>query len=473
MPPTLDDSFFRALFHSDLGGIAVADLETFEIEEVNEVLLRILGREREEVIGTAEVWRDVTPPEFHPLDERAIRQVLEEGHADPFEKEYLRSDGQRVPVRVSCASVPGYPGKVIVLVTDRSHEIAAHERESAIKRRLEIAISAANQGVWDFDLASGEMIYSDRAKEIYGLPADQPVHYELIRDATHPEDLPNTSAQLQRAIDPALRDNSNYEYRIIRPDGSICWALAFGEAVFEGPPGAEKAVRYVGTIQDITAQKTAERHQNVLVAELNHRVKNVLAVVQSLAYQTLRGSEVPDEIAETFAGRLRALSSAHSLLTEDRWEGANIREIATGALEPIEPDFGQRIRMSGEAIHLNPQMSVSLSMALHELATNAVKYGALSTANGHVELSWEVQTHSDPRLHIHWREVGGPAVRSDSAQGFGTRMIRRVISNNLEGKVDLRFEPGGVECTIQAPLSAVTRAPGSSATAAQSVHLAH
>src|SRR4051794_4629991 len=235
----LDDSFFRALFHSELGGIAIGDLASATIIEINEVLLDILGCERSDIVGVPSGWIKFTPAEYRHLDEAAIRQVMEEGHSDPFEKEYERPDGSRVPVRVSSAVVPGFPDKLIVFVTDVTDERAAREREQAIQQRLEIAISAANQGIWDFDLVTMTMVYSDRAKEIYGLPPDQPVTYEQIRDATHPDDLPYTSAQLLRAIDPEIRDRSKYEYRIVRPDGTICWALAYGEAVFEGPPGEE------------------------------------------------------------------------------------------------------------------------------------------------------------------------------------------------------------------------------------------
>jgi PAS domain S-box-containing protein len=472
VPDTLDDAFFRALFHSELGGIAVAELPSATIIEINEILLEILGCEPRDIIGVPQAWLKFTPPEYHHLDQRAIEQIIEQGHSDPFEKEYQRADGSRVPVRISSATVPGYPERLIVFVSDITQERAAHERERAVQQRLEIAISAADQGVWDFDLSTGEMIYSDRAKEIYGLSPDQPVTYELIRDLTHPDDLPFTLAQFQRATDPEIRDRSSYEYRIVRPDGTICWALAFGEAVFEGPPGGEKAVRYAGTLQDITERKLAERQQRVLVAELNHRVKNMLAIVQSLAFQTIRGSGVPDEIADAFSGRLKALASAHDLLTEEGWDGASIRDIAVGALHPLAPDIERRIRLDGADVQLNPQVAVALSMALYELATNAAKYGSLSTRDGRVELSWRLHSSPEQRLLIEWRERGGPPVEVPDRQGFGTRMIKRVIGSNMGGRVELHFRPEGLECMIEAPARDVIRAAGASTTSAQAFQLA-
>ena len=451
----LDDAFFRALFHSELGGIAIADLARFSILDINEELLAMLGRTREQIVDIPHVWREITPPEFQDLDERAIREVMETGHSEPFEKEYLRADGSRVPVRVSSAQVSGYPGKLIVFVTDISQERAARERERAIQQRLEIAVSAADQGVWDWDLVTNEMVYSNRAKEIYGLPVDRPVTFEMIRDGTHPDDLKWTIPLLQRALDPAIRDRSSYEYRVIWPDGQERWVLAYGEPVFEGPPGEEKAVRYAGTIQDITARKTAERHQQVLVAELNHRVKNMLAIVQSIAFQTMRGESVPDRVADTFAGRLKALSSAHDILTEERWEGADLREIAAAALAPLVPDLDARVGMDGEPVRLRPQAAVSLSMAFHELGTNAAKYGALTAADGRVDLAWSIAEGAEPHVLIRWEEKDGPRIAQPTRQGFGTRMIKRVIGSEVHGDVTIDFADTGLRCLIRAPVSAL------------------
>jgi PAS domain S-box-containing protein len=447
----LQDSFFRALFHTPVLGIAVADLKSECIVETNQRLLQILGRGRDEVEGIAAVWRDITPPEHHHLDEAALRQVLERGYSDPFEKEYQRPDGSRVPVRVSATVVPQHPDYLIVLVDDISAEKAGRERELNIQRRLEIALSAADQGVWDWDLTTNAMVYSDRAKQIYGFAPDEPVSYERVRDATHPDDLPISSALLKRAIDPELRDRSSYEYRVLLPDGSSRWVLAFGEAVFEGPPGQERAVRYAGTIQDISERKASERHQELLIAELNHRVKNTLAIVQALAFQTLRRGEVPDSVGESFAGRLQALAAAHDILVKEGWESASIEEVASAVLDPHDGGEG-RISVEGKPIRLPPQMTVTLAMTLHELATNAVKHGALSNGHGRVRLSWE-KPEAEPRIRLSWVEEMGPPVREPERQGFGTRMIRRAFGAEANGTVALDFSPTGLRCEIEARLA--------------------
>jgi len=451
VPHRLQDSFYRALFESPVAGIAIADLSNLTIAATNNRMLEILGRTREDIEGIPKIWLDLTPPEFHHLDEQALAHFLECGQSDPIEKEYLRPDGSRVPVRLTVLSVEGEPDKAIIFVQDLTADHAARAREREIQQRLEIALSAAKQGVWDYDLVTGEMVYDDRAKEIYGLPTDQPVTFEMIRDATPPEDLEHTLAQLERAIDPNIRDRSSYEYRIVRPDGTICWALAHGEAIFEGEGEAARAVRYAGTIQDITERKAAERHQEILIAELNHRVKNMLAIVQAIAHQTFRNGS--GDAADTFYGRLSALAAAHSSLTRQHWEAAELGEIASAVLQPHYQRGGEQIRLSGEDVRVPPQMAVNLAMALHELATNAAKYGALSRPDGRVHLSWSV-THSEPVLHIRWRESGGPAVRQPEREGFGTRMIRRVLASELGGEVQLDFNADGLDCAIDAPLGA-------------------
>jgi two-component sensor histidine kinase len=223
--------------------------------------------------------------------------------------------------------------------------------------------------------------------------------------------------------------------------------------VFEGVGEDARAVRYAGTLQDISDRKATERHQQLLIAELNHRVKNMLAIVQAIAQQTFRDVDCGDA-ADTFSGRLEALAAAHTILTRQSWEAAELGEISSAVLEPHYRPVEAQIRISSEAkVQVSSQIAVNLAMALHELATNAAKYGALSRRGGHVDLTWSV-THSEPVLHIHWRESGGPDVQKPDREGFGTRMIRRVLASEVGGKVTLEFHPDGLECAIEAPLKA-------------------
>ena len=258
MTERLQDAFFRALFHSPITGIAVVDLDTLVVIDANEVMLQILGRTRDQLVNIREIGADVTPPEYEKQNARAIEQANERGYSDPLVKHYRRPDGTLVPVRTLFGRVPEFPGRLVVFASDVTAEEKQRQEAAEREIRLNLALGAANLGVWDYNVETGEMIYSPRAKEIYGLPVDQPVTFEQIRDATHPDDLPNTHGQMLRAMDPAVRDRSTYEYRIVRPDGTICWAQAHGEAIFGGEPGQERALRYIGTLLEITERKNAE-----------------------------------------------------------------------------------------------------------------------------------------------------------------------------------------------------------------------
>ena len=187
-----------------------------------------------------------------------------------------------------------------------------------------------------------------------------------------------------------------------------------------------------------------------MVHELNHRVKNTLVSVLSIASQTLRGAD--PALRRVLEERLHALAAAHDVLTSERWEGAGLHEVLAGAIAPYGGEQGERFRMAGPPVRLLPRAALALSMAVHELATNAVKYGALSpgSAAGWVELAWSA---AEGRLRLVWSEHGGPAVSAPSRRGFGTRMVERSLAQDLGGTVRIAFEVKGVTCTVDAPLS--------------------
>jgi two-component sensor histidine kinase len=208
--------------------------------------------------------------------------------------------------------------------------------------------------------------------------------------------------------------------------------------------GASKIAR------DISERRRADEHKTLLIHELNHRVKNTLATVQSLAMQSLRDGNTGGR--GDFEGRLIALSRAHDILTNENWQGAWLEDVARQAMEAFSASE-DRMTLEGPAVRLTPKQSLAISMALHELATNAAKYGALSDGNGKVTLTWSVTNgHTPARLNLTWSEVGGPAVSKPAKQGFGSRMIARSLANELSGKAELEFRPEGVVCSISTPI---------------------
>jgi PAS domain S-box-containing protein len=207
-----------------------------------------------------------------------------------------------------------------------------------------------------------------------------------------------------------------------------------------------------GIQRDITDRKQADEHRTLLINELNHRVKNTLATVQSIATQTLRNTESPAAAREAIEGRLIALSRAHNVLTRENWEGAGLTEIVEQGIAPYMSGGEDRIRVSGQNVRLPPRMALAFAMMLQELATNAVKYGALSGPAGHVALSWEVQAADPPRLLLRWEESGGPPVEAPTRRGFGTRLVERSLAQELGGTVEIAFAPAGIVCSVDAPL---------------------
>ena len=262
----------------------------------------------------------------------------------------------------------------------------------------------------------------------------------------HPEDAGTITAAMiaasveRRSVEIEGRYlNAEGEYRILRTRARPRFA----------PNG--DFLGLIGVNVDISERKRAEAQRELLLAELNHRVKNTLAVVQGIAHQTFRNGGAAPTARAAFEGRLLALSNAHSLLTRSNWENARLDRIAEDAFHAQGIDPG-RVRIDGPPVQLPAKQSLSLSLALHELCTNALKYGALSVDEGRVDLSWQVEPGTPRRLAITWRETGGPPVEPPSRRGFGSRLINQVIASDLDGAVSADFATDGLVCTIDAPL---------------------
>ena len=238
---------------------------------------------------------------------------------------------------------------------------------------------------------------------------------------------------------------SEFRYRL--PGATDRWLLD-RTVVFERAAAGHIKQTLSATI-DITERKRSEERQTLLLNELNHRVKNTLAIIQSIAHQTF-----PDaERRHVFEERLGALSSIHDLLTDERWEAADVCALVAQAIAPYAGP-GDRFAISGPSALIPPRAAVALSLALHELCTNAVKYGALSLPTGRTSIEWHLTQEAERRLILDWRESGGPTVRAPDRRGFGSRLIERGLAADLEGAASLDFRPEGLHCRIQARLPA-------------------
>jgi len=263
----------------------------------------------------------------------------------------------------------------------------------------------------------------------------------------HPDDRKRIQDQILEAVETG--DHYAAEYRTLGRDGQVHWVSAQGRCYrVAGQP-----VRFPGIVVDITERKKAEEHRELLIHELNHRVKNTLATVQSIASQTLRNADTTEEARSAMESRLLALSRAHDVLTRENWEGAGLLEIVSEAMAPFRHERENRVHMEGPDVRLSPRMALAVAMALQELATNAVKYGALSNEAGVVRIAWSVNHQGGWRLHLTWTEENGPPVEPPKRRGFGTRLIERSLAQDLDGAAGIDFAPKGIVCTVDASLT--------------------
>jgi two-component sensor histidine kinase/PAS domain-containing protein len=329
--------------------------------------------------------------------------------------------------------------------------IAQRESEAAMarqRRTLDLAMEAAEMGSWRYTVADNICLYDERAQRLYGLTqGGRFLHSEEgVKNMFHPDDLAPMWKAVGIAVDPKGDGRYDVEYRARQPDGSWRWLSAWGIVEFEGEGAERKPVAIAGSSRDITKAKLAEEHQRLLVNELNHRVKNTLATVQSIAHHTLRNAGDFDTMREAIEIRIQSLARAHDLLTLQNWAGADVAEIVRLAIEPFSsPHFN----IAGPAVTVSPKQALAFSMALHELATNAVKYGALAPPVGRVEISWVVQ---GDELSFIWRERGGKPVQAPSRRGFGSRLLEKAIALDLGGAARLDWAPDGVVWNATASL---------------------
>ncbi|RJT41347.1 histidine kinase [Mesorhizobium waimense] len=333
-------------------------------------------------------------------------------------------------------------------LVDAEHAIAERRYE------LETVLETVPAAVWfTYDPKALQVIRNRFAAELMGLPTDGRKSFgapDLVINTVAVKDGHTVSREdrpLSRAMRGELTDNEEFAY--ILPSGIERFLLSSARPIRD--PGGS----IIGAVQislDITDRKRGEEHRKLLANELNHRVKNTLAVVQSIASQTIRNATSLPEAGRTLSSRLVSLAKAHNLLTQKNWSGADLNDLITASINPHAPM--ERFQISGEKVWLPPNVALSLALAIHELTTNAIKYGALSNAKGSVSISWKlVSQKRHRRLELDWREKNGPTVGPVERKGFGTQLLERVFASDSAGRIVLTFEKSGLVCNFQVNLS--------------------
>ena len=404
---------------------------------------RALGRPARE--NWAELWDDL-----HPL----LAGVRESGRTfsaknRPFYIE-RHGYGETVYFNVSYSAVieqDGSIGGVLCIVAETTGQVLAGRRVAESERRFRALVSATSDIVYRMSADWSEMTQLD-GKDILS---------DIISPAASwsprfipSEDRTRVEAEVARAI--ATRTPFECEHRVYLKGGEIGWVHSRAVPILND---AGEVVEWFGAASETTEQRRQHERLQVMIHELDHRVKNTLAMVQAIAMQTFRGAVDLPAAQDVFSQRLKAIADANALLTGERGASAALRPAIEQALKPHCPDPA-RLRLDGPDVALTPKTALAISLALHELATNAVKYGAWSGLQGIVELHWHTALVEGEvfDLMLDWIELGGPTVSPPTRRGFGSKLIERGLASELDGAVRLRFDPGGVHCSIRARLPA-------------------
>lgn len=449
----------------DRAGFAEIDVEANEIAVLRcwtNGLADISGRYPLDMFGTGVTERlcaggivrlnDLEDPLLGSADARAAHRAIgiEAGLAAP-----LVRAGQFEAALFVHAARPrewtDHEAELLLLAVRRMWRDFARARAEAALRdseeRHRLIFEQANDIMFTADLDQVITAANPAAGAALGVRPAELVG-RRIADFLSPGEFERTSAMLRRKLSDG--GTTRYDVGLAGPGGrAMRWQIT--STLTLGTDGQPLGLHAIA--RDVTEERAFEERQKLLINELNHRVKNTLALVQALALQSFKAHRDPAVASADFQSRLAALAAAHDLLTRDQWEGATLAELVDGATRPLARGAG-RIDAAGPPIEVTPKAAVSIVMALHELATNATKYGALSVPGGRVEIRW---TCADGRLNLVWRERNGPPVARPVTRGFGIRMIERALASDLAGAVEICFDPAGLVCRIDAPAEANLR----------------
>jgi PAS domain S-box-containing protein len=440
------EATFRTMFDFSSVGKIEVEPGTGQFLRANAAMCKFVDYSEAELLGRS-VY-DITHPDDLTLDHELCRR-LDAGESEfDVEKRYVRKDGKAVWARTTVNVIRddfARPLRHMAVIQDIDAGKQAEEDLKASKDRLQLALDAAQLGSWQYDplqhVVSGDM----RCQEIFDfVEHEAPVDEVLKR--VHADDTQRVRAALEATLDPFDPKRSATEFRVWRRDGAMRWVETLGRARFEGAGPGRRAVSIAGTVQDITERKEREEKEHLLMREINHRAKNMLSVVDAIAHQTAIRS--PEDFIERFSERIQALSANQDLLIRNEWNGVDINDLVHAQLAHFADLIGSRIAVEGPKLRLRAASAQAIGLALHELATNAGKYGALSTDAGRVDIWWGAV---DGTLTISWTERGGPSVCQPKRRGFGTIVMESMVERSVDGTVDLNYPSSGLTWRLTCP----------------------
>jgi len=413
------------------------------LQSWNPAAERLYGCQPSEMLGRP--VRTLWPPE-QAAQHETLFALATEGRSTALESEHLRSDSSRVEVLVSAAPLRNAEQEVVGFVVTAEDVSLRKQAERSLllsEQRLRLATEAGRIGTFDWDIRSGQVVWSDAMSRNAGFaPGGFGGSIEAFRALVHPEDLPKVEQGLAKALNG--EDLYEAEFRMVKPDGTTRTALARGLFIRDANGAPE---RLIGIDLDVTETKVMEKKQKLLLQELGHRIKNTLAVVLSIIGQTGRAANIPREILTSLNGRIQSLGRAHDLLISGA-DDADLHALAHSQLAPFEGETGSgRVELSGPSVAIARELALTVGLVLHELGTNAQKHGALSNEHGRIHLRWQVEGQV---LQLHWSERGGPTPVPSFRRGFGSMLLEKGLPN---ARVMRDFRAEGLVCEIAIPLA--------------------
>jgi PAS domain S-box-containing protein len=426
----------------------------------------ILGDKHPRALGLPfhEVWPEVQA-DLAPLHESILSGERSaffaedlllkiQRHGSRWEDAYFTISYSPIPD----VSAPTGVGGVLITATETTNRVLTEKALRKSEERYRSAMYLGRIGSWEVDFVKRIRTWTREGMALFGIELPDGLgrvggQSDEFRQAMHPEDrhlLGNYHALSDK------QDSFPAEYRILKADGQVCWLAGYGRVLDRQPDG--KAHRVINVATDITERKAAEAHQRFLLQELSHRSKNLLTLVQSIADQSFRKSKDQKDFQSRLSGRLGGLAASNALLARGDWRGSSLRELIEFQLAPFVDLSSSQLEIGGPEVNLTADASQAIGLALHELATNAVKHGALSSASGRLYISWQVdQASSAGALKLDWRERRGPSVTTPKQTGFGHVVIKSMIEQAVRGSVELNFAKEGLHWSLQAPESVFLR----------------
>lgn len=407
-------------------------------------------------------WQRALHPDDLPQVLEQWRQSLETGQSYEREHRIRNAAGvyewvlsRAIPIRDQSGNVVRWFGTS----TNINAQKKAEEALRGLEDQYRLALEAARLGTWKIDLEKQEVSLDERTCALYNIPHNglYCLPFDEALMLVHPDDREAAQVRLAAATDPQSGGYYEDEYRTVIPGEKPRWVRSLGRALFVREGGVSRAISVSGVVSDVTERRASDEAQQLLTRELNHRVKNLFAIANGMVSMTARTAKDPKEMATALRGRLSALSRAHELVqpvsTSEHGLGpeTDLAQLIDTVLEPYRQTESGRVVIEGPSVRVGPSTTTSLALVLHELATNAAKYGCLSSPEGHLTIRWTV---GGDRVDLLWTETGGPPVTAPpSFEGFGTQLSQRSIAGQLGGTLEREWRTEGLCVHMALPLS--------------------